>query len=223
MPRKKSTAVPAAPPPAPPIEEFAVGYGGTLRPVDADEPETKAELYGEDTQDWSTSTTALREAAEACSPLYRKLENIQYEHRYDLQQELAGLEGTPGADRAVLKTLKARLKAFPRTVDAWLDQLAHDTYAEKVVPEIQQWLTEPPNWEEEDCDYFERYCPEGQALAFFRDMDDDDLKRLGVEVIEGEFPGSSYFGANLRKDVDEANRIAQEAGIAVRFRADASR
>ncbi len=66
------------------------------------------------------------------------------------------------------------------------------------------------------------YLPEsgtaqGAALAFFRRMAVDDLETLGVDVVEGEHPGSTYYAAELRGDIDEANRAAEAAGIPVRF------
>ena len=45
------------------------------------------------------------------------------------------------------------------------------------------------------------------------------LLTLGVEQIEGDRPGSTYYAAELRGDIDEANRAAEAAGIAVRFSA----
>jgi len=41
---------------------------------------------------------------------------------------------------------------------------------------------------------------------------------LGVDIIEGEHPGSSYYAAELRQDVDYANQVAKEMGLGFRFR-----
>ena len=48
-------------------------------------------------------------------------------------------------------------------------------------------------------------------------MDRDQLETLGVQVIEGDFPGSSYYAAELGVDISKANRAAKKAGIPVRF------
>jgi hypothetical protein len=40
---------------------------------------------------------------------------------------------------------------------------------------------------------------------------------LGVDIVEGEHPGSTYYAAELRGNIDEANRAAEAAGIPVRF------
>jgi hypothetical protein len=43
------------------------------------------------------------------------------------------------------------------------------------------------------------------------------MDALGVVIIEGEHPGSSYFAAELRIPVEEANAIAEENGWTIRF------
>ena len=61
------------------------------------------------------------------------------------------------------------------------------------------------------------------AYRFFSNMDYADLRTLGVKVIEGEFPGSTYFEAELRIPIDEANTRAEAAGIPGRFKLKASK
>jgi len=39
-----------------------------------------------------------------------------------------------------------------------------------------------------------------------------------VEIIEGEHPGSSYYAAELRQDVEYANQLARNIGLEFRFR-----
>jgi len=53
--------------------------------------------------------------------------------------------------------------------------------------------------------------------AYFEGLDDKTLNALGVEIIEGEHPGSSYYAAELRQDVDYANQVAREIGLEFRF------
>lgn len=54
-------------------------------------------------------------------------------------------------------------------------------------------------------------------MEFFQSMDVDQLETPGVDVVEGEHPGSTYYAAELRNGIDQANRAAQRAGIPVRF------
>jgi hypothetical protein len=48
-------------------------------------------------------------------------------------------------------------------------------------------------------------------------MDYESLLLLGVEVIEGEHPGSTYYAADLRIGIEEANAAAEAARIPARF------
>lgn len=56
------------------------------------------------------------------------------------------------------------------------------------------------------------------AYRFFNNLPFADLRTLGVKVIEGEFPGSTYFEAELRIPIEEANARAEAAGIDIRFK-----
>jgi hypothetical protein len=53
------------------------------------------------------------------------------------------------------------------------------------------------------------YFRDGLGLAF--------PETLGVVVIEGEFPGSTYYAAELTISTEEANRRAETSGLPVRF------
>jgi len=48
-------------------------------------------------------------------------------------------------------------------------------------------------------------------------MDDDVLAAIGVEIIEGNHPGSSYSVAELRKTLEEANAEAVKQQLNIRF------
>ncbi len=65
--------------------------------------------------------------------------------------------------------------------------------------------------------YEEAENPQEAALLFFRKMPPEALDKLGIEIVEGEHPGSSYFAAELRSEIDQANRSASNSGIRVRF------
>ena len=61
------------------------------------------------------------------------------------------------------------------------------------------------------------------AYRYFSAMDYTDIRTLGVKVIEGEFPGSTYFEAELRIPIDEANARAEAADIPIRFKLKGTR
>jgi hypothetical protein len=43
------------------------------------------------------------------------------------------------------------------------------------------------------------------------------MDALGVQIIEGEHPGSTYHAAELRQDIDYANQVARDIGLECRF------
>jgi len=98
----------------------------------------------------------------------------------------------------------------------WLD--LHPEDISYVSDRITEWL------DSEDLDDFDYenaelrgYTPQGAALSYWRDYPDIDPSDLGIVIVEGECPGSSYFAAELRMPIDEANRVAQEKGVPIRF------
>lgn len=60
--------------------------------------------------------------------------------------------------------------------------------------------------------------PMGEAYGFFLNQDFSILDALGVVIVEGEHPGSSYYAAELRLDVTEANYAAAALDLPIRFK-----
>ena len=58
----------------------------------------------------------------------------------------------------------------------------------------------------------------GAAKVFFDSLDFDTLDELGIKIVEGEYPGSTYYAAELMGDVEVANAVASRLGVPVRFR-----
>lgn len=56
------------------------------------------------------------------------------------------------------------------------------------------------------------------AMRFFEQLDGDDCELLGVDIVEGEHPGSSYYAAELTLSVEEANAIAEQLGLRIYFK-----
>jgi hypothetical protein len=55
-------------------------------------------------------------------------------------------------------------------------------------------------------------------MSFFQDMDGKMLDALGVVIVEGDRPGSTYFAAELRAEMKVANAVAEREGLPFRFR-----
>ena len=203
------------------ITEFEVADGGTLRMANYAEAETRAEFYDYVASFWSRSPKDLAEAMDECQPLAWAVHSIYSDFRDELQTELQDAEGAGSESKRKLATLNARLEALPEEPGEgaadWLLGLTSKQFKDRVVPVIEKWFSEPPDWAFEDDYLPESGTAQGAALEFFRDMAADDLETLGIDVVEGEHPGSTYYAAELRGDIDEANRAAEAAGIPVRF------
>ena len=82
---------------------------------------------------------------------------------------------------------------------------------------IAGWLADSPDWGYEE-DYFPNPA-DGRtaAMQLLQSEDGDTLDALGVVIIEGEHPGSTYYAAELEKPIAEANREAERLGLTYRF------
>ena len=80
---------------------------------------------------------------------------------------------------------------------------------------IVDWLAAPIEWTEDMPD---NATAQDSAKRFFEHEDLATLDELGVSIVEGESPGSTYYAAELNKTVEEANEIAQKLGLSYRFR-----
>ena len=174
--------------------------------------ESNAEEFGLKGKDFSTPERLLA-ASTACPPLRDLLENAYSDHRGTLQKEADSLKGSlEPVKRTRRNELKAQLKLFPPQcgigLAGWIAQLNPEQF-ELLEGEAQEWSQSPPEDDE----------PDGQACAlnYFRDLDPKILKLLGVSIIEGDHPGSSYFAAELDESVENANQIATEHKIKIRF------
>jgi hypothetical protein len=204
--------------PAEPVTVFEVSDGGTLRMANYTEAETRAEFYEYVAGFWARSPKDLAEAMAECQPLAWAVQSIYFDFRNELE---ADLQDAGDGRKRNLSDLKARLDALPKEPEEgavdWLLSLSNKEFEDRVFPLIETWFGEPPNWNFEDDYLPEAGTAQGAALMFFRDMEGDDLDTLGVDVVEGMHPGSTYYAAELRGDIHEANRTAEEAGIPVRF------
>lgn len=119
---------------------------------------------------------------------------------------------------------------------AYLDDMGSEEDAQEVSGETwKAWiLADPENaafarrsfefWLQEtdlnEFDYEETArngCTDQGAAVRFWTSPWKSLEPFGVVIIEGDHPGSSYVGAELSMDVREANKLAIELGVPIRF------
>ena len=112
-------------------------------------------------------------------------------------------------------------------VQPFLEQLSAEEL-QKIVLQIDAWFKEKPSddWEM-DVDNTEILVPLSGQNAAFRFFERDGVigesdaneiaEALGIVIVEGDRPGSTYYAAELRIPVNDANKRAKELDLPVRF------
>jgi hypothetical protein len=132
-----------------------------------------------------------------------------------VQRKLNDVELTE-PDRKQLQHLEAALLDPYGGWEAWV-RIEGAAGLPRFRAEIAEWLAEDVDWSNSG------YWPKGwsgqdQAMQFFQSMDADLADDLGVVVIEGEHPGSSYCAAQLCVPIADANRAAERLKLPFRFK-----
>ena len=195
---------------------FDVQDYGTIWVADFNEPATRAEAYGITLEYVGPKYPGELIRFAESSPLGYRLQEVYEDYRWELLG-LADDSETSPARRAARKLLK-RLPDDPDYGwQIWLEVEPESAW-KQFEPVIGRFLDEPPDAEEWE------FLPDsanaqGAAYRYFRDHEDwEVLEKLDIEIVDGECPGSSYFAAELRTPVDEANRIAKALDLPYRFR-----
>lgn len=182
------------------ITWFEVDDYNTISYADFAAPETRSEIYCIYPEHPDTPE-ALLEAATDCAPL----QWLIAEHYLKYREDPAHPD---------------RMTILPEEPDEgwqdWLSALGSETFAQ-LKEAVHTWLNEPPNWAWEDDYIPDSATAQGSALEFFK----NELalqEQLKIRIVEGEYPGSSYYAAELLTSVDEANAVAEAIGRLVRFR-----
>jgi hypothetical protein len=175
---------------------FSVATWGTLSIGDYEEPGCRAEVYGIDIE-----CSNREELAEVIRSNWQ-LESIAEDVVADCAED--------ADDSADLPEWEEWLATAPQDDVTWLES------------RIREWLEDKPDVgaEYEWLPPMNTLTPESRAYSFFKLQDDELLDALGIVFVEGDHPGSTYFGAEFHGDIDEANRIAESEGIPIRFVAE---
>jgi hypothetical protein len=197
---------------------YDVGESGTIFQPNIPKPVINSDTFKNEMRPLSyTLTTAdLINEVEYITPLKYLFQSLAQE---ELERILATL-GSPGEikdkkDRLRLKR-QAKVMKGDEGWKAWVTSQGKEGLPgfKKV---IEDWLAEPIDFNQED--YFPSdWNGMGAAKKFFEKLDTGTADALGVSIIEGEFPGSSYYAARLDKSVDDANNAAEKLGLPFRFR-----
>lgn len=202
--------------------EFEVDDSGTLKMVGLSEPKIRADFYVSVHESWSHSPSHLSDSMRDCQPLAWAVQSIYTKVRNEIQVNLDDVGKSAVRFKKRISVLKARLQVMPEEpeegVEDWLLALTDNEFGEAIVPEIEKWFASSPNWNWEADHLPRNRTAQGAALKFFQNMDGDTLDALGVTIVEGEQPGSTYYAAELKGDVDAANNAALTLDMSVKFR-----
>jgi len=81
------------------------------------------------------------------------------------------------------------------------------------VDEVEEWLNTPMNLEDMGTWEGMRYTHYGPAIQIYEQMARHDASRLGLELIDGDHPGSDFVGIAFRGNVTELNRELEQLGM----------
>ena len=214
--RRSSTRL--TPPPAA-LTIYEVAEYGTITYPGVVQPKTRADVFETISPSAIHATEDLITQVEDCSPLACYFSGLAADHLEEIEVELEEEDGALGLiKRRRLALLAAALRDDPDA--GWCDWVRHegDPGLASFKKHIQDWLDEDIDWGESD--WFDEYWSgQSAALGMFSNLDGHILKALGVVIVEGEHPGSSYYAAELRADIVQVNLKAQELGLDFRFRA----
>jgi len=198
---------------------FEVAEHGTITDPGVTEPKTRSDVFQNVSPGRIRTTDQLISEIESCTPLEGHFSYLADNYLSHIEVELEDDDSWIGLiERRRLAFLAAALRQDPDT--GWHDWIKHegDPGLAGFKEIIQDWLDEHVDWDE--AEWFDSgWSVQDAALGFFSDLDAKVLDSLGVVIIMGEHPGSSYYAAELRGDLAQANQVAQELGLAFRFRA----
>jgi hypothetical protein len=158
----------------------------------------------------------LIEGVDSCYPLTYHFERLATD---ELEVVQSSLEDDDTLSFLGRRRLKRLAKALGDEGEGWADWVLLEGAAglPRFEREVEDWLASPIDGN--DIEWLPaRSGAQGQAMAFFESLPVETLAALGVVIIEGECPGSSYFAAELRQDIDDANVVAADMGMPFRFR-----
>ena len=175
------------------LREFLVDDSGTISdPVELSS--TNADFY--ELEDFQTMETLI-DAIELCPPLLNHFQALTWEKK-----------------KALVETDKL-YRALQDDDLGWRNWIIGEGQAGLTwfIGQVKAWLDDPAD-EEAAAQH------SGVALAkkYFECLDHKTLDDIGVQIIEGEHPSSSYYAAVLGQDIDYANQVAREFRLIFRFR-----
>lgn len=204
-----------------------VDHNGTITDLTVPEPCTRADVFDSVSLRFTHSCEDFIGEIEQCEPLVWHMRQLGQEHALELSQRLQ--QGGRGFARMAGPQLSPTERLILRALrddedDGWQRwiEFSGDTYLEHFKSLVEDWLASDIDWAEEA--YFDAgYSGQDVAKRILEDFPMRILKALGVVIVDGEYPGSTYSAAQLRKSVGAANEVAELLELDIRFAQQAKR
>jgi len=198
---------------------FQVDEHGTLVECGIKEPQIWADVFDIRPDYFRDPVSIISEILD-CYPLTSHLNTLFHHEIESLENNLQSMPTDSTTDFTALQKKVDALKQirddFEEPWQDWIELEGTDG-VEYFKQRVSDWLAEPIDWSQ--AEWFSlRSGPQGRALAFFEQQSPELLDAVGVVIVEGDHPGSSYYAAELRIDVDDANIAAKNLGLPFRFR-----
>jgi hypothetical protein len=184
---------------------YEVNEYGTITDPRGKYPEINAEAFSIDTRQIDNKDDLIYEV-EYCQPLRWHFNDLA---REKIEELIAQDEESQYAQK---------IKALLDNEDSWKYLLDIDFNLDAYKDLINEWLDSPIDWDQSDYFTCDDITPQAMAKSFFESIDVDTADYLGLVIVEGDHPGSTYFAAELRKGVDHANYAAERLGLDFRFK-----
>ena len=176
------------------LQMFDVDMAGTIS-RETPEPRTNAKAFRIGSYQTAEQLIAT---LEECPPLQYALEQAVLDYK------------------AIVEDDRSLAAAKSEAVDDWFELIAAEEKAlARLITFIDTWLEMSVDLG--DSEFFQCASGEGFAMRYFERLGVETLDQLGVFLIEGEHPGSSFNAAVLREDIDYANQVARNKGLEFRF------
>lgn len=199
---------------------FEVNDLGTLVDADDLEPQIWSDIFDSiSTWQFKNPKDVINEV-KACMPLTAHL-NQELEREIEgFEENLSSGKNLSVPERLLLERKIQALKNFrDEYEDPWIDwvELEGREGVSKFKSLIDEWLDGAIDWGQSEW-FPLRTGAQGRAFGFFQDQPYELRNALGIVVIEGEHPGSSYYAAELRESLQYANESAERLGLPFRFK-----
>ena len=198
---------------------FDVNEFDTIVDSSVGEPKTRGDVFHIDLTDQCTTESLVSEI-ESCWPLTSRFQQLAQD---ELDEVRSSLDEDDSLSYLARKRLERLAKALDDEDDGWAAwvQLEGTKGLPRFKEVVEDWLASPIEWSEYDW-FPSGATSQGSAKQFFESLPFETLEALGVVIIEGEHPGSTYFAAELRQPIEDANVAAEELVLPFRFRVEGS-